>query len=54
MSWLDGTGERRENAVLKGLYGGLPSPRKNGPGFEDAAVERRKAFRGLWFPSVRG
>ena len=21
------------NAVLKDLYGGLPSPRKNGPGF---------------------
>ena len=28
-----GTGERREIAVLKGLFGGLPSPRKNGPGF---------------------
>src|ERR1700710_2448870 len=40
VSWLDGTGERRQIAVLKDLFGGLPSPRKNGPGFQDAAAGR--------------
>src|SRR5712671_5766134 len=33
VSWLDGDRQRREIAVLKDLFGGLPSPRKNGPGF---------------------
>ena len=33
VSWLDGDRRAAQNAVLKDLYGGLPSPRKNGPGF---------------------
>ena len=33
VSGWTGTGERREIAVLKDPFRGLPSPRKNGPGF---------------------